>query len=75
MNTRSSSTAAATSDVAQRVSRAVRDASEGRSDEQTARITRLITRIQELESRGFIRRQTYSAPTTGDFERGLVYKR
>jgi hypothetical protein len=75
MTTNSSSTAAATSDLAARVSGAVRQTAEGRSTEEAARIGRLRQRIQSLESRGFIRRQQFSAPTTGDFERLMLCKK
>ena len=33
---------------------------------------RLLSKIADLESRGFIKRQRYYAPTTADFERNLA---
>lgn len=67
MTTHSSSTVAVPSDIAARVCGAVRQTAEGRPTEEAARIGRLRQRIQSLESRGFIRRQQFSAPTTRRF--------
>ena len=75
MTTHSSSTAAAPSDIAARVCGAVRRTAEGRSTDETARIGRLRQRIQSLESRGFIRRQQFSSPTTADFEKLMLCKK
>lgn len=74
MTSHSSSTAAVTSDIAVRVVGIVRETVEGRSSEDAAHIGRLRQRIQSLEARGFIRRQQFSAPTTGDFEKLLLCK-
>ncbi len=74
MTTHSSSIVVATSDISDRVSGAVRKASEVRSNDQVARVERLRARINDLEARGFIKRQVFSSPTTGDFERILHSK-
>lgn len=74
MTTHSSSTVAVPSDIAARVCGAVRQTAEGRPTEEAARIGRLRQRIQSLESRGFIRRQQFSAPTTADFEKLMLCK-
>ncbi len=60
-----------TSDAAIRVTDAIRQASENRSNEKLARISRVRIRIKDLEARGFIKRQEFYAPTTADFERRL----
>jgi hypothetical protein len=67
------STAADISDTVERVTRSVREATEVLSDERAAHISRLQSRIRDLESRGFIKRQEYKSPTTGDFERRFSY--
>jgi hypothetical protein len=74
MTSHSSSTIAATSDVTSRVTAALREKVESQSTEQAARISRVVVRIKDLEARGFIKRQQFSAPTTGDFERKLLCK-
>ena len=71
----SSSTVADTSDVAARVAGALRRSTEGQDSEKIARSARLSARIKDLESRGFIRRQSFSAPTTGDFEKLLLCRK
>ena len=75
MTTHSSSTAVATSEISKRVAGALREATERRSDEEAARIERLRARIEDLESRGFIKRQEYSSPSTGDFERIILHRK
>jgi hypothetical protein len=74
MTANSSSTIAVTSEIVEKVAGALRETIEAQTSEQVARVARLRTRIQDLESRGFIRRQEFSAPSTGDFEKLLVYK-
>jgi hypothetical protein len=74
MITHSSSTAADTSNVDERVARAIEGALAGRTDSQAARVEQLRVRIQNLEARGFIKRQEFAAPTTADFERRLFHK-
>lgn len=73
MSTRSSSTVAATSEIAQLVSRALQVAAETISEDRADHIARLQERIRDLESRGFIKRQVFSAPATGQFERWAAY--
>lgn len=73
MTTDSSSTVAATSDLKERVGRTLREATERITNERAGHIARLQSRIRDLESRGFIKRQEFSAPTTGDFERRFAY--
>ena len=72
MTTHSSSTVVATSDVPERITAALRKVTEDRSDKQIARIQ---ARIKDLEARGFIKRQEYSAPTTVDFERTIIHRK
>jgi hypothetical protein len=74
MTANSSSTIAVTSEIVEKVAGALRKTVEAQSSEQVARVARLRTRINDLESRGFIRRQKFSAPTTGDFEKLLIFK-
>lgn len=74
MTTHFSSTIDAISEVSERINGALRAKTESQSDEQVARVSRIIVRIRDLESRGFIKRQKYSVPTTGDFERKLLCK-
>lgn len=74
MTANSSSTTAVTSEIVEKVAGALRKTVEAQSSEQVARVARLRTRINDLESRGFIRRQEFSAPTTGDFEKFLICK-
>ena len=69
MNTHSSCIAVDTSELCERLGRAVRIATEKITDDRAAHIARLQSRIRDLESRGFIKRQEFSSPTTGDFER------
>jgi hypothetical protein len=56
------------------VAEVVRKTAEDHTSADAARIGRLRLRIQSLESRGFIRRQQFSAPTTGDFEKLMLCK-
>jgi hypothetical protein len=35
-------------------------------------MNKLLTRISDLEKRGFIKRQEFKAPTTSDFEREMA---
>lgn len=73
MTTDSSSTAAAI-EISERVTGAVRKTVETQSAESIVRVERLRARINDLEARGFIKRQSYSAPTTGDFERVIIHQ-
>ena len=57
------------SNLVKKVHEAVRDAIENISDERVVRVSRIQERIRDLESRGFLKRQEFKAPTTGEFER------
>lgn len=59
----------------ERLSSVLRKATEDRSDEQIARIERVQKKIKDLEARSLIKRQEYSAPTTGYFERIILHKK
>ena len=74
MTKSSSSTADSTSDIADRICRAIRDSIEQRPYERAAHLERLMTRIKDLEARGFIKRQQYSRRTTAEFEREFYRK-
>ena len=69
MTTHSSSIVADTSEIAESVNRALREATDVLSDERAAHLSRLRGRIRDLERRGFIKRQEFKSPTTGEFER------
>jgi BMFP domain-containing protein YqiC len=61
-----------TSEIVAKVTGALGKTVAAQTREQAARVTHLRARIQDLESRGSIRRQEFSAPTTGHFERLMV---
>lgn len=69
MSTQSSSIADATSNVAEQVARVLRSAIDALPDERAARTQRVLARIRNLESRGFIKRQKFCTATTEQFER------
>lgn len=69
MTSHSSSTTDVGSEIASRVSDALSKARESRSAADAERLSVLLARIRNLESRGFIRRQRYYAPTTVELER------
>ena len=72
MNTNSSFTVVATSELLERVGRAIAVANGKIGDARTSRIVQLQGRIRHLESRGFIKRQEFRSPSTGEFEQKLV---
>lgn len=69
MTTDSSSTTDDGSEIVSRVSDALSKAQKSRCAADAERLAKLLARIRDLESRGFIRRQRYYAPTTVEFER------
>lgn len=69
MTTHFSFIAEDTSNVVERVSKIIHETTEALSEDRATRISRLKNQIQDLESRGFLKRQEFKAPTTGDFER------
>ncbi len=69
MTTHSSSTTGDSSEVAMRVVEALEGATSGRSRRDLEKVAEVLDRIRDLESRGFIRRQKFVAPTTLEFER------
>jgi len=71
MSSHSSSTTDDTSEVGNRVIDAVTREVVGRSSADNKKIGELITRIRDLELRGFIRRQKYRSPTSIEFERSV----
>lgn len=72
MTTLSSSTTDVTSEICKRLCEAADRSRQSISEEQSKRLAALIDRIKSLDSRGFIRRQTYSAPTSIDFQRQML---
>ncbi|NTV67227.1 MAG: hypothetical protein HGB06_06000 [Chlorobaculum sp.] len=59
--------------MAQKVSAAVQAEKQSRTPEQRANMVQLLTKIADLEERGFIKRQEFKSPTTADFEREMAY--
>jgi hypothetical protein len=59
--------------MAQKVSAAVQAEKQSRTPEQRENMAQLLSRIADLEERGFIKRQEFKAPTTADFERSMAY--
>ena len=71
MTSVSSSTTDGTSEICKQLSEAADRSRQGKSEEQSQKLATLIDRIKSLDARGFIRRQTYSAPTSIDFQRQM----
>jgi len=71
MTTLFSSTTEGTSEIGKRLIEAAERACQIKSDEQSKKLSALIDRIKSLDARGFIRRQTYSASTSIDFQRQM----
>ncbi len=71
----SSSTVDASSKVGKRVNQVLQKAVKRPSGKEPDRLLQLQARIRDLESRGFIKRQKFTAPTTGDFERKMINRK
>ena len=72
MPTHSFLTADATSEVSDKVQKAVRKAVQGLPEERAERIRSIQERIRDLESRGFLKREQFKSLTTGEFERSFA---
>jgi hypothetical protein len=65
----SSSTAAVTSDVTARLQQAVDESQKRLTEPRRASLQELAKRLRDLERRGLLRRQSYSAPSPDDLRR------
>ncbi len=61
--------------VEDKIKEALGKSSALRSDDKLVRINNLISKIQDLEARGLLKRQQFSCPTTSDFEREVLHKK
>lgn len=75
MTTKHSSTVVATSDVAERVARTISGGRARLTTEKLEHLRTVILKVQGLQERGLLNRQTYSAPTSADFERRFLTRR
>lgn len=73
MTIHSTSTTVADSDISSRIIIALREKAQSQTPGQAERVARVVAKIRDLEARGFLNRQKFSAPTTGDFERKFIY--
>jgi hypothetical protein len=64
-----SSTVDASSDIDARVVDAIKKASSGLSQERTRRLEELRRRVERLDKRGLLKKQTYSSSSAADFKR------
>lgn len=62
-------TAAATSDLAERVQEAVRSASGSRSPERIAHLEEVMRRAEELNQKGILRRREYTESSSADLRK------
>lgn len=69
MTTNTSSIAAASSNIQERVEEAIQKASANLGKERIQRIKQVKLRADDLSNRGFLRRQTYSSLSSADFAR------
>ena len=60
------------SDMTEKVSAVIQKGLSSMTADRSDHLGRLLSKIADLESRGFIKRQRYYAPTTADFERSLA---
>ena len=69
MTTNTSSTAVATSDLAQRVGDAMKTAIESLSPERLMRIQEIKKRVDELSEKGLLRREKFSEASSADLRK------
>lgn len=69
MTTSTSSTAAATSSVADRVQEAVTRATRTRTPDQLARLNDVRQRAEDLSQKGLLKRQTYAESSSADLRK------
>ena len=60
-------TVAVTSDIANRLEQAVRSGQQGLNQESVSRLQEVREKIDELQRRGFLKRQKYCTSTPADF--------
>jgi hypothetical protein len=69
MTTEVSCTVDATSDVAVRLNRAIRDAQDRAGRSRSDKLSAVQGKVEELKKRGLLRRQEYAAAKTADFQK------
>lgn len=75
MTTKVSCTVDATSDVADRLNKAIRDARDRVGRSRSEKLTELQGKVEELKKRGLLKRQEYAAANTADFQKLFMSQR